>query len=67
MRERFLDLAALLPAHAAVDGYHRFRLADEAADTLGHIAQRVAVFSEDDQLTTVTLGVEHFTVVLEQP
>ena len=48
--EQFLDLPTLLTFDAAVDGDNGLRVAEQSADLLLEIVQRVAVLGEDDQL-----------------
>ena len=48
--EAFLHLAALVAEHSAVDDHHGFLTAEERANLAGEVAERVAVFREDDEL-----------------
>jgi len=43
-------MEAGLAAHAAVDGYYRFRAAQEGGDALAEVLEGVAVLGEYDQL-----------------
>jgi hypothetical protein len=45
-----LSVLAVLAAHASVNVHHSFRLAQEPADSLGEVAQGVAMFREDNEL-----------------
>ena len=49
-----------------MNGDERLGSAEERAEPLGQIVQRVAVFAEDDHLAAVALRIEHFGVVLEE-
>ena len=64
--ERLLGLLPLFPADAAVDDDHGFRLADQGANPLRKVIQRVAVLGENDELAAMPMGVKHLGVVLQQ-
>ena len=52
---------------AAVNDDDGLGAADEGANPLGQVVQRVAMLGEDDELAAMPVGVEHLGVVLEQP
>ena len=64
--EGFLGFGSLLTAHPAVNRDERFGSAEERAEPLAQIVQRVAVLGEDDHLPAVAMRIEHLGVVLEQ-
>ena len=49
-----------------MDVHHSFRFTQESADSLREIAERVAVFREDNKLAAVPMSIEHFRVVLQE-
>jgi len=51
--EQLPDLAALLPAGAAMDRHHRVVPADQGPDPLHQIRQHVPVLGENDDLTDI--------------
>ena len=62
--QRLLE-GLVIPAHPlALTKERKF---DERPDAIDKVVQGVAVLSEDDQLPSVSVGIEHFGVVLEQP
>ena len=63
--ERLLSFGTFLAAHPSMNRDQRFRCAEECAEPLGQVVQRVAVLAEDDHLAAVAVRVEHFGLVLE--
>jgi len=61
-----LDLAPRLPRHPTVDHHHPFIAAEQRADPLPQVGQRVAVLGKDHQLPPPPLFVHHPPVVLHQ-
>ena len=66
LRERLLDLAALLAADAAVDRDDRLGPAEQRAELVDEVVEGVAVLGEDDQLPPLAGGVEHLGCGLQE-
>ena len=64
--EERLDLAALVAVDAAVDGDDGVAIAEQPADLLLQVVQRVAVLGEDDDLALAARGIAHLRVVLQE-
>ena len=64
--EQLLDLPAILAFDPAMDGDNGRGIAEQSADLLLQIAQRVAVLGEDDQLALAPRGIAHLRGVLQQ-
>ena len=56
-------LAAIFPAHAAMDDDHGLVAAQRIADAVGEIVQRVPGFGKDDELAPVAFGVFHQGII----
>jgi hypothetical protein len=64
--EQLLDLPATRAFDAAMDGDHGRRIAEQSADPLLQIRQRVALLGEDDQVALAPRGITHLRGVLQQ-
>ena len=65
--KQLLDLPAIRAFDAAMDGDHGRRIAEQSADPLLQIRQRVALLGEDDQVALAPRGITHLRGVRESP
>src|SRR5262249_20188138 len=64
--EHALDSPAVFALGAAMDRDDGFRTADEVAELLDEVVERVAVLSEHDELATAAVGLAQRRLVVEQ-
>src|SRR5262245_26675430 len=64
--KRRLGVPSLLASHAAMDRDHGLRTPEQDVEAVGQVCQGVPVLGEDDELTAVSLRVEHRWVALHE-
>lgn len=62
----FLGFFALFSTHAAVNGDHRFRLAQQVPHSVSQIVEGISMFGEDNQLAPMSAGIKHLPLILQE-